>query len=365
MTTPQVIDTTEKVHTLKVGVVEWVKREEMAEVYSQQLASGGYQPVKLLYNHAIPSDLNIIFTYGPFGSLVPLANGLLAIPPHQRPALALLLTEQLPNPGQPEWMRYGIGRLRSHLERRGYTQNGNGEWRPAKNWQGLLSKGARYRYYGDLFWLQRAGLLTTLAVWSHWTADFLRERGFETMVPMPGYNPRFGRDLKLERDIPVLWLGKIGSDRRGRLLKRLRLELRRRGVEVLVIDGQENPYVFGENRTALLNRTKIMLNLLREKWDDNSMRFMLAAHNQALVISEPMLPHSAFKPGEHLIEAPVDEMADTIVYYLNHEEQRREITDRAYRLVHQDYSQPTGVVEIIHRTANLSQHPVLHTAAHQ
>lgn len=140
--------------------------------------------------------------------------------------------------------------------------------------------------------------------------------------------------MGLERDIPVLWLGKVGSERRRKLLQRLRAELQARGVELLVIDGEERPYVFGEERTQLLNRTKIMLNLLREKWDDNSLRYTLASHNGALVVSEPTLPHTSFEPGVHLVQAPLPDMADAICHYLQHEKQRRQIVERAAALLH-------------------------------
>jgi hypothetical protein len=133
-----------------------------------------------------------------------------------------------------------------------------------------------------------------------------------------------------------LWLGKTGSTRRARLLKQIRSELKERGVDMMVIDGVENPYVFGEQRTVLLNRTKIMLNVLREKWDDNSMRFILAAPCRTLIVTEPTLRHSPFLPGVHLVEAPLPQLADMICHYLTHEEERLQITDRAYQLVTQE-----------------------------
>ena len=152
-------------------------------------------------------------------------------------------------------------------------------------------------------------------------------------MPPPSYRHDWGADLKLERDVPVLWIGKIATARRKRLLKRLRADLQEHGVEILMIDGVENPYVFGEERTVLLNRTKIVVNLLRERWDDNSMRYRLAAQNRALIVTEPTLPHTPFLPGLHLVETPIEQMAETICHYLSHEEERQRIVGRAYQLI--------------------------------
>jgi hypothetical protein len=51
-----------------------------------------------------------------------------------------------------------------------------------------------------------------------------------------------------------------------------------------MVDNEERPFVFREERTALLNRTKIALNLTRTWYDDNLVRFGIVAPNQALVV---------------------------------------------------------------------------------
>ena len=63
------------------------------------------------------------------------------------------------------------------------------------------------------------------------------------------------------------------------------------------------------------------------------MRYVLAAPCKALIVTEPTLAHTAFKPGVHLVETPIDQMADAIVYYLNHEEERKQIVENAYQLI--------------------------------
>jgi spore maturation protein CgeB len=153
----------------------------------------------------------------------------------------------------------------------------------------------------------------------------------------------------LERDIPVLWLGKIATNHRRRLLKRIRAELKDYGVEILVIDGVENHYVFDEERTILLNRTKIVLNILRTKLDNNGLRYYLTAPNRALIVTEPTLAHTPFISGVHLVEAPTEQLADTIYYYLTHEEERQRIVEQAYQLVTTELTMKNGLSQILGR----------------
>jgi hypothetical protein len=331
---------------LRVAVV-WKEPDEIGTLISSALADLGCEVINLRYEAKLPQALDVVLVYGPFGSLVPLANQLLACPPSRRPLFVLWMTEQFANPDLPEWVRYLGGIIRSRVERLAFRQRAQGEWQLDPRLRWLTMKAHRLRYYGDLYWLQQQGLLSILAVESPWTADFLRAGGFDPIVAYLGTHPSWGADLGLERDIPVLWIGKIGTRRRRHLLSRLRAELRERGVEMLMIDGVENPYVFGEERTILMNRTKIALNLLRAKWDDNSMRYCLAAPNRALIVTEPTLPHTAFLPGVHLVEAPLEQMADTICYYLSHEEERRRIVDQAYQLVTTELTMSKGVAQIL------------------
>jgi hypothetical protein len=300
--------------TLRVGVVYWHQDDGLAAQTSRLAENLGHEAVNFLYDETLPQNLDVILAYGPFGSLVPLGSQLVACPVSQRPAFV--------------WL------IRSRVERLAFSERSPGKWQPNPWLRWLTTKAHRFRYYGDLYWLQRQGILSTLVTRSPWKAGFLRARGFDPMVPpSPSYFPGWGADLKLERDIPVLWIGKLATARRRRLLQRLRGELKARGVEILMIDGVENPYVFGEERTILLNRTKIVLNLLRQKWDNNSMRYTLAAQNRALIVTEPTLPHTSFVHRVHIVEVPIEHMADTICYYLSHEDERQKIVSRAYKLV--------------------------------
>jgi hypothetical protein len=301
------------------------------------VTANGHEAVQFQFDGQLPSGLDIVFFSGPFGSVAPFGKQLLLLAQAERPALIWWLTEQLPNPAWPKPLVRAAGALRSHVDRYAFREQVDGTWQAVGPARRLTHIGHRYRYYGDLYWLRKSGVLTVVVTGSPWRADYLRDRGFDPYVPpTPSFRPNWGADLKLVRDIPVLWLGKVATKRRERRLSRIRRDLRERGVELLVIDGVENPYIFGEDRTILLNRTKIVLNLLRTRWDNTAGRYALAAQNKCLLVTEPTLSHVAFEPGVHIVRASVDEMADTICHYLTHETERLAIAERAYSLIQQN-----------------------------
>jgi hypothetical protein len=319
----------------RIGIIYWANGDGVATSNTCIIKHLGYEPVEILFDQKLPESLDAILLYGPWGSMQPLANQLNSFSPDKRPKFIWWLTEQLPNPALPEWIRYWGGYIRSQMERMAYFEDRPGKWK-VRGWFGkiLTAKALRFRYYGDLFWMRKQGILTMLVQGSPTTNAFLRERGFQVYTPpSPSYYPEWGTDLGLERDIPVLWIGKVGTRRRRRLLAQVEKGLSKHGLELLRIDGEKNPYVFGDERTKLINRTKVVLNLLRAEWDNNAMRIHIAALNRAMIISEPMLNHTPYRPGVHLIEAKVADIPPLIYYYVNNEEERRAIADKAYELV--------------------------------
>ncbi len=323
---------------LCVGVAYW-QLDELAQLIAVNLEKFGCQ-VRLFEHTQLPGDVDVVFAYGPLGSLTPLGMQLMACPVAERPLFALFLTEQLPNPHIPELLNYPMAVVRSYFERL-VTRY------PTTAWLRLTAKALRFRYYGDLHWLRRQGILSLLLLESEVTAEYLRRRGFEPHTFSLGSRPDWGTDLNLERDIPVLWLGKVGSHRRELLLHQIRSQLQARGVQMMVVDGIEHPYVFGHKRTVLLNRTQIVLNLVRQPWDCNSLRFYLAAPNKAMMMSEPLLPHvPTIVPGVHYVETPLDGLPDLICYYLSHPEHRQQIATAAYQLVTEELTTDKAFTQI-------------------
>jgi hypothetical protein len=159
----------------------------------------------------------------------------------------------------------------------------------------------------------------------------LARMGAPTMAVPFGSSSNWYADLALERDIDVLWIGSHGSWRRSSQLNRIEKAFTERNIRFYKVDGRAAPFVHGEERTSLINRSKIVLNLMRTPYDDNTLRHFIAMPNRALVISEPMLRHNPhLLPQVHYVEAPLADLPDKILYYLEHEQARMEIVDRAY-----------------------------------
>jgi hypothetical protein len=332
---------------IHVGVVFWQQGSEINRLASNTCRSLGCSVTDFLFDDQIPKNLDLILAFGPFGSLVPMARQLISLPLVNRPKLGLWMTEQFPNPSIPEWALFPVSIARSWVERLIYRRSSSGEWIYDERLKWLTTAAYRFRYYGDLHWLRNNQLLSVIAVGSRWIANYLQEKGFNPLVAYIGSHPQWGDLLNLDRNIPVVWLGKLGTDRRRKMLDRLRKDLQKFGVDILMIDGVEHPYVFGHKRTVLLNQSKITINVLRERWDNHSLRYFLSAQNGVLVVTEPTLPHTPFIPGEHMVASGIDRMADVIFYYLNHETKRRQIVDKAYRLVKQEITMKKSVSSII------------------
>jgi hypothetical protein len=340
---------------LRIGVAYW-QLDELAQLIAVSLEKCGCQVV--LFEHTcLPEDVDVVVAYGPLGSLVPLSKQIQQR--QKQPAFVLFMTEQLPDPTTPEVIRRLLAYCRTQIEHRAYQQNEAGMWVLDPHWKWLTKRALRYRYYGDLRWLQKKKLLSLLALQSVITAGFLRQQGIDPFVFTLGADPQWGEDLGLDRDIPVLWIGKQGSNRRKALLADLRDTLKAQGVDMMIIDGIAHPYVFGTQRTILLNRSKIVVNLSRQKWDLNSLRFYLAASNRVLMVSEPILPHiPEIVSGKHFIEAPLNQLAQTILFYLEHEKERMAIANAAYDLVKSELTMENGLHRLLQKVIQVANRKV-------
>jgi hypothetical protein len=179
--------------------------------------------------------------------------------------------------------------------------------------------------------LSPKGVVTVLAVSSEAHQAYLAEHGIESEFLPIGNHPTYGRQLGLERDIPVLFLGEHRVRRRRKILERLSRE----GLDVLAL-GSSSPTKgqWGEARTELLNRTKVLLNLPRYP-GHLSNPVMMGMATGALVVSEPMYLPAPFEPGVHYVESEIGQMAETVQHYLADEAARRRITDTAYTFLNE------------------------------
>ncbi len=274
------------------------------------------------------AEFDLVLGYGPFtldeGSILPVVKQLLDLRPAQRPIFVWWLTEGTPNPHYPDWFVNTMSRLRLRAD--SLLENGSASRR--SYWRDLALKGHRLRIFGQLVSARDQGVLDLLVITCSSRAAYYRERDFNPVVIPLGYDTVYGQDLGLERDIEVVFLGNEAAARRHKVLSGLLHELTNRGIQVNLQN-----HLYGAARTELLNRSLLMINILREPQDYVGQRFMLAAANKVLVISEPVVDRSPFVPGQHLVTAPLNEMADKVEFYLANDDKRQEIVDRSYRLV--------------------------------
>jgi hypothetical protein len=299
----------------------------------------------------IPTDIDLLLAYGPFSlnqSMMPSARRLLTLPTATRPLFAWWLTEGIPDPTFPDWLVYAGSTSRIRAD---------DLWRNSHALRAALRRlhlvhfytaGHRLRVFAELRWLHTHGVLDVLAVTSASRATYLRGRGLNPLIVPLGYNAQYGKDMQLPRDIPVAFLGDTKGPRRQQLMPRMQAALAARNIPLLI----ENN-LYGDARNQFLNRTRILINILRAPQDHVGQRLLLAAANKTLIISEPIPDTEPFEPGKHLVVTSLEKMPETVAYYLAHEPERAKITDAAYMLATRDITTANMVGRILDRANRL------------
>jgi hypothetical protein len=319
----------------RVAVPEWVEDDGIAKMISFELNQIGYNPVLFSFESNIPEDIDYLLTFGPYNRILPIWQKNAHKAPGRRPVVIHWNTEGMPDLRIPPKVVRALGAMRSKIGRMGHSGSVFDHFlysiRPLSN---IDQSFKRYRFHGDYDYACRKGWLNVLSDTSHIYSQIRSKIGIPTLYAPWGASQRWHKDLGLERDLDVLWMGKRGSQRRSRILDQVVRELKLKGLNVYVGDNDENPFIFGEERIRHLNRAKITLNITRTWYDDNFSRFTMACSNRSMVVSEPVLPHcTEFKANVHYVSAKIEDLANTIVYYVEHEEERRQIVDNAYELM--------------------------------
>ena len=161
---------------------------------------------------------------------------------------------------------------------------------------GFIRNGFREKWIDDVF-------VSTIQ-----KQEFLASRGIDSTFAPVGIYDTPDTDRNLERDIDVVFIGRLNKRSRWRRLARLRHEIEKRGAKMLVVENG----CYGEERTALLNRTKIVLHVHKNPWDTPWIRWILAAQCGCLMVSEPLSVPRPFEPGVHYVEAPFEDLPASI-----------------------------------------------------
>ena len=238
-----------------------------------------------------------------------------SMPKVERPVVAVMYTEPLPAPkasGLPRWSGLNKAEIAKILLR---------DWRRTD----IYSNARTLRS------LMRDGIIDELFVLGGEQEEYAAEQGYRAHRYDYGYHPNFGNLMGLERDIDVLFIGETRQRRRKKFLKKLRGA----GIDVMVRGSwhKTEGALWGEERTRVLNRTKIVVHLQRYPGKVASKRYVLAMANGALVVSEPSYRPDPFIEGVHFVSASIDEMPRVIRRYLSDTSERERITAVAHRFV--------------------------------
>jgi hypothetical protein len=319
----------------RIAIPRWEMRDEIALMIGKELKLLGHLPVYFFFYEDVPKDIDILLTFGPYGPILPIWQQAAERKSNPRPVVIHWNTEGIPDLRIPPIWIKKVGRYRSLIGRLGYSKSpfrrGLSHMPPLSWWDHV---GFRYRYHGDYQFAYEKGWLNQLFDTSEIYTKIRSQLGLPTEYAPWGISSFWYEDLHLKRDIDVLWMGKRGTHRRSSILDRVHKELRSKGVNMHIADNEQNPFIFGDLRTRYLNRAKITLNITRTWYDDNFSRFVLAAPNKSLIISEPVLPHCReFQKDLHYIASPIEELSKSILYYLEHEDERQQIIENAYQFV--------------------------------
>lgn len=117
-----------------------------------------------------------------------------------------------------------------------------------------FSRYANIRHHLRLGWLRHV-VASTLP-----RSQFLASNGIDASYVPIGYHRRWGCSMNLDRDIDVLFLGRLASKRRRSIFEQCKTELAAHQIDIHVVDSD----CYGQQRTLLLNRAKIVLDIVRE-----------------------------------------------------------------------------------------------------
>ena len=165
---------------------------------------------------------------------------------------------------------------------------------------------------------QRKGWLNHIVTSTEQKRVYLAEHEITAQFLPIGQQPVFGEHQGLKRDIDVLFIGSLKNTHRQEQLKAMMSRLSRMGLTTYV----PNEPIWGQARTQLVNRAKILLHIHNLKWDTPWMRWYLASANGAVVATSPLSVEYPLRPDIDYLSADADSLPDEI-YALAIDENRR------------------------------------------
>ncbi|HUG97799.1 MAG TPA: hypothetical protein VMQ83_01315 [Gammaproteobacteria bacterium] len=174
----------------------------------------------------------------------------------------------------------------------------------------------------------------------------LAAEGLTSRVVHLGYHPLWaGRLVEADapRDVALLSFGQVHPrTRREGAHARLAAGL----PPEMTLRVERNAY--GDERAALLNRTRIVVDIQRVPGNFASIRMMLAAAAGAAYVSEPIDDAGPWISGLHYLSSPLDEMPSLLGALLADEQRRRTLVAESQRLITEKLSLTDALRAILH-----------------
>jgi hypothetical protein len=158
--------------------------------------------------------------------------------------------------------------------------------------------------------------------------EVLTQMGIPCEYAPLGYHPLWGTNRGRDRDVDVLFLGRVKRTGRQRLLRLIERQLAPAGVRLMVVDRN----CYGPPRTELLNRTRISLDLPQNTWETPVLRLLTSMACGALVVSNGRADPYPFG-DEHLVHVDSEALAAAILEHLRDEPLRRRKAEAACHFV--------------------------------
>ena len=173
--------------------------------------------------------------------------------------------------------------------------------------------------------------------------QFLDSRHIETRFVPIGYHPGWAAQHQRQRTEDVVFIGKTRRTRRQAILRRLQSELADRGVGLRLVDRN----CFGRDRAELLASTKILLTLAKFPWDHAGIRLMMGAASGTMVVSGPRGDAAPFRAGEHFVQCELSDLADAIIYYVQHDLERSRIVENMRQFAAREWTLQRSLAKIL------------------
>lgn len=159
--------------------------------------------------------------------------------------------------------------------------------------------------------------------------EFLTNNSVPAYFAPMGYHQCWGKSLDVERTIDVAFIGNL-KGRRKKQLQLLSRQLKEKGIFLSIFNG-----FYGEKRTELLNRCKIIIDLDRLNWEFPLMRPIVTNSCGALLITDWIGDPGPFLP-EHIVQRNLCDFPDAIEYYLKNETERKKIVEKCQDFLFND-----------------------------